>query len=184
MRVMVTGATGFVGKRFVEFNQDKYQLIPVSLRNLKLENLDLGGVDVIVHLAGKAHDMKKANDQVYFEVNYQLTRNLANIAKTNAIPHFIFISTVKVYGGESKTMLNEISPCFPEDAYGKSKWKAEEYLKSLQSERFRIAIIRPPLVYGPGVKGNMIRILRLADKNIPLPFAKAGNERSMVFVDN
>jgi UDP-glucose 4-epimerase len=100
------------------------------------------------------------------------------------VRHFIYVSSVKVYGDEASGFLDETTPCQPTDAYGRSKLKAEEYLQSVRSETFKVAIVRPPLVYGPGVKGNMIRLLELSGRDIPLPFGNAGNARSMVFIDN
>ncbi len=184
MTIIVTGANGFVGTRFIQYNQNKYRLIPVSLRNTGPTDIDLTDVDAIVHLAVVAHDFRKVNHDIQFAVNYDLTKQLADYAKKMKVPHFIFISTAKVYGDVSKEVLDESSPCFPIDAYGKSKLKAELYLQSIQSDNFKVAIIRPPLIYGPEVKGNMLRILRLADKNLPLPFRNTNNQRSLVFIDN
>jgi nucleoside-diphosphate-sugar epimerase len=184
MKVVVTGANGFVGKRFMEYNQGKFQLQALSLRSNGLSSFDFTGVDAIVHLAGKAHDMQSTNDQEYFDINFELTKKVADNAKSQGVPHFLYISSVKVYGDEDRELLDEESTCIPGDAYGKSKLEAELYLKSIESNQFKVAIVRPPLVYGPGVKGNMIRMLKLADSNLPLPFAKTRNRRSMVFLDN
>src|SRR2546423_11230172 len=184
MKVMVTGANGFVGKRFMEYNRDRYELKILPLRNVKPGSIDLQRSQVIVHLAGKAHDMKIKDDKIYYEVNYGLTKLIADEAKKQGIPHFIYISSVKVYGDNQGEVFNESSPCHPSDAYGKSKLQAETYLQSIKTPAFKVAIVRPPLVYGPGVKGNMIRFLELANKNYPLPFGRTTNQRSMVFLDN
>jgi UDP-glucose 4-epimerase len=184
MRIGITGAGGFVGSRFMEYNKEKYSLVPLSLRNINPAQLDLSGLDAIVHLAGKAHEMKRINDQVYFDINYKLTKELAEEAKKNGVRSFVYISSVKVYGDKADLLVDEDSPCEPTDAYGKSKLQAEQYLQSIQDENFNVAIVRPPVVYGPGVKGNMIRFLNLAQKNIPLPFGGISNRRSMVFLDN
>lgn len=182
--IAVTGTSGFVGKRLVDYDKYKYGIRSLSLREKKPADLDLHNIDAIIHLAGKAHDMRKTDDRIYFDVNYELTRELADTAKKNGVRQFIYISSTKVYGDDIHEVLDEASPCHPTDAYGASKLKAEQYLQSVQTESFKVAIIRPPLVYGPGVKGNMIRLLQLAAKNIPLPLAKTNNARSMVFVDN
>ena len=184
MKVLVTGINGFIGSRFLEYNKQKYELIPVSMRSANIGALDLHDVQSIVHFAGKAHEMSAIDDSIYFEINYDLTKQLADRAKAQGVSQFIFISSVKVYGEESEEVLTESSGCTPEDAYGKSKLQAENYLRSIQSDTFRVAIVRPPLVYGPHVKGNMIRFLKLAEKNIPLPFGNMDNKRSMVFIDN
>ena len=182
-KIVVTGTSGFVGKRFVEYNNNKYIIESLPLRDLDISSLILKGVDAIIHLAGKAHQMEKIDDQIYFDVNYGITKSLVDRAIQEKVPHFIYISTTKVYGDDYVSALNENSPCTPTDAYGESKLKAEEYLNSL-TNAIKIAIIRPPLVYGPEVKGNLIQLLHLCKKNIPLPFGNTQNARSMVFVDN
>lgn len=184
LRVVVTGAGGFVGARFMEMNGNRFELVPVSLRTAGIEGLDLSGVDSIVHLAGKAHEMQPIDDQVYYDVNYTLTKKLAEEARRQKVPHFVYASSVKVWGDETPGPLNEQSPCTPTDAYGKSKLQAEELLRHMSAVSFKVAVVRPPLVYGPGVKGNMIRLLQLADKNYPLPFGNIRNQRSMVYLDN
>ena len=184
MKIAVTGAGGFVGKRFMVYNQSRFELVPVSLREQSPTAVNLQGVTTLVHLAGKAHEMGTISDQVYFDINYELTRQLADRARQQGVRQFVYISSVKVYGDHIHGVLNEQSPCIPTDAYGASKLKAEQYLQSINDPAFTIAIVRPPLVYGPEVKGNTIRLLQLADKNWPLPLGRCGNARSMVFVDN
>jgi len=184
MRIGITGTGGFVGSRFMEYNKKRFSLFPIILRNIKPADLDLSGLDAIVHLAGKAHEMNTIDDQVYDDVNFGLTKELAVEAKKKGVQSFIYISSVKVYGDKEDLFVDEDSLCHPTDAYGKSKLKAENFLKSIQDEQFKVAIIRPPLVYGPGVKGNMIRLLKLAEKNTLLPFGGVSNKRSMVFLDN
>jgi nucleoside-diphosphate-sugar epimerase len=184
MKIAVTGSSGFVGKRFLEYNQDRFEIISLSLRDTKLRDISLKGVDAIVHLAGKAHEMQPIPDQVYYDVNYTLTKELAEKAKEDGVPHFIFVSTTKIYGDQVTEIVDEKSPGNPDDAYGKSKYQAEELLRYMSTAVFKVAVIRPPLVYGPGVKGNMLRLLELAAKNYPLPFGNSRNKRSMVFLDN
>ena len=168
----------------MELNAALFELLPVSLRDTPVEAIALEGVDAIVHLAGKAHEMQPIPDQIYYDVNYGLTKKLAEEARRKGVPHFIYVSSVKVYGDEAGVVLNEKSHCAPTDAYGKSKLQAEEMLQNMSDLHFKVAIVRPPLVYGPHVKGNMIRLLQLADKNLPLPFGSIHNKRSMVCVDN
>lgn len=184
LKIALTGAGGFIGKRFLQYNKDKFDLVPVSLRETNVEDINLADTDVIVHLAGKAHDMNPVPDQVFYQVNYTLTKQLAEKARLQGVTHFIYVSSTKVYGDEANGVLNERSHCLPTDAYGKSKLQAEEMVRHLSNTRFKVAVIRPPLVYGPGVKGNMIRLLDLANRNLPLPFGNTRNARSMVFVDN
>jgi nucleoside-diphosphate-sugar epimerase len=183
-RVGVTGSTGFVGKRLMQYNKERFLLLPLDLRNTDMGSMDLRGMDAIVHLAGKAHQMTPIDDQIYYDVNYEITKKLARAAIEQHVPHFIYVSSTKVYGDDIKEKLNEQSACSPSDAYGVSKLKAERCLQELESDDFKIAIVRPPLVYGPEVKGNMIKLLALAKKKYPLPFGNTANARSMVYVDN
>ncbi len=184
MKILVTGAGGFVGKHYLRESASRYELIPVSLRSSKPDEITFAGIDVILHLAVVAHDASKVNDDIQYRVNVDLTRELANRAKQAGVKQFIFMSSVKVYGEGIQETLTELSVCSPVDAYGKSKLEAETYLLAQQTNTFSVAIIRPPVVYGPDVKGNMLRMLQLAGKNIPLPFGNTHNKRSVVYIGN
>jgi nucleoside-diphosphate-sugar epimerase len=111
-----------------------------------------------------------------------LTRKLFVKCKQDGVQQFIYVSSTKVYGDDIQTELDENSPCNPIDAYGKSKLMAEQFL--LSQKDCNVAIVRPPLIYGSGVKGNMKKIMELCNSSKPLPFDKINNKRSMVFVDN
>src|SRR5450755_1009413 len=122
----ITGATGFVGKRMIVYNSKKFNQKILSLRDTKIDAIDLSGIHAVVHLAGKAHDMGKVDERIYFNINYELTKQLANKAKQSGVKQFIYISSTKVYGDEIHEVLNESSACVPTDAYGASKLKAEQ----------------------------------------------------------
>jgi nucleoside-diphosphate-sugar epimerase len=185
MTILLTGASGFVGQRFLAYNKATFTIRPVSLVRQSVDDIDFTGITTVVHLAGKAHQMSKIDDQIYFDVNSILTQKLALAAKNQGVSHFIFVSTIKVFGEHQNVLLTEGSPCEPvNDPYGQSKWEAEKNLQALENEHFIVSIVRPPLVYGPGVKGNLIKFLHLADNARPLPFAQIHNRRSMVFLDN
>ncbi len=166
-KVVLTGAGGFVGRHFLAINAQRYEIVPVSLRNTEWQQQSFSGFHAVVHLAGKAHEMTKINDQVYFDINTTLTRQLFQKAEAEGVPHFIYISSTKVYGDEVTGVLNEESPCQPTDAYGKSKLEAEQFLLQ-QNHKCRVAVVRPPLVYGAGVKGNMVNLLRLCEKKMAI----------------
>lgn len=184
-KVLLTGASGFIGSRLIERITETCEIVPCSLQQTQVATIDFAGIDAIIHLAGIAHRMEPTPDELYFEVNHTLTIALAKAAKQQGVQHFIFMSTIKVYGEVSpKQIITIDTPCAPTDAYGRSKWKAEQDLLALQAADFRIAIIRTPIVYGPRVKGNLHRIMGLAEKRLPLPFANIHNQRSMIFVDN
>jgi len=128
--------------------------------------------------------MGGANDEAYERVNVDQTLQLAHKAKKNGVKQFIFMSTVKVYGEESDVAYTEISPCHPEDAYGRSKLKAEQELQVLADEDFTVSIIRTPIVYGKGVKANMQNLMKLIDAMPLLPLGGIDNKRSFVYIGN
>lgn len=181
--ILLTGSTGFIGSYFIK-KSSNYSIIPFSFQNGVIVNIDFGRIDIVVHLAALVHQMEGASEEAYFHVNTRMTLELAKKAKEAGVKQFIFMSTVKVYGEENKTPYTENSPCNPQDAYGKSKLAAEEVLKAIEDENFIISIIRTPVVYGPGVKGNIKRLIKLIEKAPILPFGAINNQRSMVYVGN
>lgn len=184
MTVLMTGASGFVGQYALPFLQQDFNIITVSLQGIRIEDIELKNVDTILHLAGKAHQMVEIPSEEYFKVNHELTIDLAKRAKEKGVTHFIFISSVKVFGEVNNTILDESSVCNPNDPYGQSKLAAEIDLLKLADNDFFVSIIRPPLVYGPKVKGNLRNLHNLILKLPFLPFGNINNERSMVFVGN
>jgi nucleoside-diphosphate-sugar epimerase len=183
--VLVTGASGFIGRRFVELCAPKYALQTPTVRLHTLNDIDFSGVDTVLHMAGQAHSMTPLPDEIYYESNSRLTQELAQRAVAAGVSHFIFMSTVNVFQTEASVgLLNEHSPRLPDSAYGRSKKEAEDNLVLLASASFAVTVIRPALVYGPGAKGNLLRLLQLAESPWPLPFKDVRNARSMVSVDN
>lgn len=181
--ILLTGSTGFIGSYFIK-KSSNYSIIPFSFQNGVIVNIDFGRIDIVVHLAALVHQMEGASEEAYFHVNTRMTLELAKKAKEAGVKQFIFMSTVKVYGEENKTPYTENSPCNPQDDYGKSKLAAEEALKAIEDQNFIISIIRTPVVYGPGVKGNIKRLIKLIEKALILPFGAINNQRSMVYVGN
>lgn len=186
---MITGASGFIGSNFIKEYNEEYNIIQVCLIENKPEELDYKNVDCILHLAALVHQMNEAPEEKYFQINTELTKRLAESAKLNGVKHFVFYSTVKVYGHDGDLynhdfVLTETSPCNPNDPYGASKYKAEKILRNMEDENFKVAVIRPPMVYGPGVKGNMLSLIKLVDKLPILPFNYGENKRSIVYIGN
>lgn len=185
--LMITGASGFIGSNFIKKYESEYNIVPVCLIENKAEDLDYTGVDTILHLAALVHQMKGAPEEKYFEVNTELTKRLATVAKEKGVKHFVFYSTVAVWGTHGyfeydkvitlKTPLNPITP------YAKSKYDAEEILNDLRDKKFKISIIRPPMVYGENCPGNMKRLEKLVDLLPVLPFGNDENKRTIVHVD-
>lgn len=183
-KLLVTGSNGFVGSYFINKYKDRYNIQKFSFLNDDFTLLKLDGIDVVVHLSALVHKMGGASAEEYERANVTQTVALAKKAKSSGVKQFLFMSSVKVYGEESKTKYIQNSECHPKDAYGKSKLRAEEELLKLQSEDFVLSIIRTPIVYGFGVKANIKSLVNLVKKMPVLPFGGIENRRSMVYVGN
>ena len=183
-KIVLTGANGFVGSYFKNKYAHKYNIETFSFLRDNFESLNLNGVDVVLHLSALVHQMSGADEDEYSRVNVEQTLNLAKKAKESGVGQFIFMSSVKVYGEESSEPYSEDTPCKPEDGYGKSKLKAEEELQKLESETFKVAIVRTPIVYGEGVKANIKNLVNLIRKVPILPFGSIENRRSMIYIGN
>ena len=177
LRVAVTGASGFVGTALCSaLREADHQPRPLDLHT---ERLEFGGVDAVVHLAAVAH--RRASAEELQRVNVGLAAQVGREAASAGCT-MIFMSSVKVHGEESAAPLRETSPIEPEDDYGESKARAEEALHSIPG--LRLTVLRPPLVYGPGVKANFLALMTAIARGIPLPLASVANRRSFVYVRN
>lgn len=183
MKLLLTGASGFIGNHFVKY-AGMHEITPFSFHNGDINALNMSKYNAVVHLAALVHQMNGADTAVYEQVNVTRTLELALKAKYDGVKQFIFISTVKVYGEESNTVYSETTPCHPKDDYGMSKLHAEKELQHLSDEHFTVSIIRTPIVYGTGVKGNIKSLIQLIRKTPILPFGNTKNQRSMVYVGN
>ncbi|WP_152184245.1 NAD-dependent epimerase/dehydratase family protein [Sulfurimonas indica] len=184
MNILLTGASGFVGSYFVSHYSDQYNIQTFSFLRDSFDSLSLKEIDAVVHLSALVHQMGGASEEEYERVNVTQTLDLAQRAKESGVKQFVFMSTVKVYGEETDVAYTEASLCKPEDAYGKSKLKAEEELLKLENDGFKVSIIRTPIVYGYGVKANIKNLVSLVQKVPVLPFGSIKNRRSMVYVGN
>jgi nucleoside-diphosphate-sugar epimerase len=184
-RVLITGANSFIGKNFLKYSQYK-NADEISLTSHILKDIDFKKYDVVLHLAALVHQSKKIPDSEYYLVNKDLCLSVAAHAKKNGVKQFVFLSTLKVYGdlAELSEVRNEDSKCFPDDAYGRSKLEAEKGLKEIEDENFKISIVRTPLVYGEGVKANMLSIVRLVDSFSILPLGRVQNKRNFTYTEN
>lgn len=210
-RVLVTGASGFVGSAVVERLSEQpelYDVVAVARSNRGGDNktcrffsgMELGesagwaevvhGVDAVIHCAARAHVMNdKSVDPLaeFRRVNVDGALSLANEASKAGVKRFVFVSTVKVNGESTnhRTPFSEADERSPEDPYARSKAEAELRLQDFCAEKgMELVVVRPPLVYGPGVKGNFQSLLKLCKLPVPLPFASMKNKRSMVYVGN
>ncbi len=184
MRLLLTGANGFIGSYFVKQYAHHYDIKKFSFVKDDFEALHVNDIDVIIHLSALVHQMDGACQDEYEKINVSQTLALAQKAKKEGVKHFIFMSTIKVYGEETNSVYTEKSTCNPIDAYGKTKLKAEQALQELVDEKFKVSIIRTPIVYGYGVKANMKNLIELIDATPILPFGSIYNKRSFVYVGN
>jgi nucleoside-diphosphate-sugar epimerase len=206
MRVLVTGANGFVGRATVRALAGSGAAVralvrssphsvtgAVVLRADLSEEQDFGrivrGVDAVIHLAARVHVMHETERnplEAFRAANVEPTRRLAEAAAAAGVARFVFVSTLKVHGERTRgAPFTSDGPLQPEDDYGRSKAEAEACLADVAAvSGIQLAIIRPPLIYGPGVRGNFIRLLDLVDRGWPLPFGGIDNRRSLLYVEN
>lgn len=211
-RALVTGATGFVGTRLCEvLSASGYRVVaavhrkpgpksPVQWHAERVVEVGelgpesdwsaaLDGVDTVFHLAARVHVMRERNDDplaAFRSVNAAGTVQLAREAARCGVRRFIYISSIKVNGEQTfhSPFTADQTPA-PEDAYAISKYEAENGLmQASRNTGIEVVIVRPPLVYGPGVKGNFFNLLRAVDRGVPMPFASVDNRRSLVGLDN
>jgi nucleoside-diphosphate-sugar epimerase len=185
--VVVTGASGFVGINFTKHFQNHEQ-VAIHALNLRrgISSGDLATADVVIHLAGKAHDLKKtSDDNEYFRVNTELTKALFDHFMKSSARDFIYFSSVKAVADTVKDILTEDAIANPLTPYGRSKFHAEQYLQSHSMPAGkRLFILRPCMIHGPGNKGNLNLLYQVVSKGIPYPLASFHNSRSFLSVSN
>jgi nucleoside-diphosphate-sugar epimerase len=183
--ILITGAGSFIGTNFRKFSENK-DVKEISLHGVNPDEVDFSGFSVVLHLAAIVHQPKTKNTQIYYSINKDLAFEVAERAKRAGVRQFIFMSTIKVYGDfrSGSSPLKEDSVCHPDDAYGKSKYEAEQLLKTLADESFSVSIIRTPIVYGTNVKANMLRLLKYADNLPVILFPVIDNRRNYLYVEN
>lgn len=186
IKVIVTGATGFVGKNLIPYlNKLEIKASAISRSSL-MRNISVDNNDAIVHLAGKAHDVKKtSNPDEYYHVNFELTKKLYDSFLKSEAKKFIFISSVKAVTDRVDGILTEDELPKPITDYGKSKLMAEQYIQSQQLPVDKsYYILRPCMIHGPGNKGNLNLLYKFVQKSIPYPLASFENKRSFLSVEN
>lgn len=184
MKITITGASGFVGQNLSKYLKNQnHDVQSLSLRNSWTLDKDS---DVIIHLAGKAHDTANTSaDEEYFKVNRDLTIQLFDEFLNSEINDFFYFSSVKATADTIDGVLTENHHSNPKTPYGKSKLEAEKYLLSQKlPENKRLFIIRPCMIHGPGNKGNLNLLYKVVEKGIPWPLANFHNQRSFLSIDN
>lgn len=207
MKILVTGANGFVGRHLCQELLDEGNDVVAAVRREHtapeltkefpfgdlMGSVDwasaLEGVDTVVHLAARVHVMQDTTadpSAAFRRTNVDGTMKLANAAAAAGVRRFVYMSSIKVNGEQtSDTPFDASSVPNPSDPYGVSKWKAESALSELaETGRMTVISVRTPLVYGPGVGGNMMRLMRLASKGYPVPLGDIRNKRTMISVWN
>ncbi len=208
-KILITGTTGFVGQAVCKKLREQNHMLTGTTRTADLgsgpERVPLyhipemgpdsdwsrvvSGAEVLIHLAGRVHVMKERVPDPLAEfrrINTAGTKKLAEQAAAAGVKRFIFISSIKVAGEISPaTGFSEQDPAHPEDPYGISKWEAEQALIEIaKTTGMEVVTLRPPLVYGPGVKGNFHALLTAIHRGKPLPLGAIENQRSLIFVGN
>ncbi len=208
MKILATGASGFVGQalcsalieRGYEVRgavRQEAAVLPPGMEKTVVGPMDgntdwsdaLRGIDCVIHLAARVHVMhEKSSDPLteFRKVNVEGTVRLAEAAAAAGVKRLVYVSSIKVNGEATfERPFSESDAPNPPDPYGVSKWEAEMALQKISAETgLEIVIVRPPLVYGPGVGGNFARMLGWIEKGIPLPLGSVRNRRSMIYVEN
>lgn len=206
--ILVTGATGFVGRHLLPSLAEQSSNLKIAVRNppttpippaaelIQVGDINasthwenaLDGVDIVLHLASRAHILKETvadPTAAFVEVNVEGTRSLVQQSIQAGVKQFIFISSIGAMATLSDGCLTEASACHPDSPYGRTKWQAEQDLIALaKPTAMQWTIFRPTLVYGPYNPGNMERLIKLVDRGLPLPFGLIRNRRSLVYVGN
>lgn len=189
MKVLITGAGSYVGesvKKYILATSTDFEIDSVDMMNDSWKQTDFTKYDVVFHVAGIAHvNADPKMEPLYYKVNRDLTVEVAKQAKESGVKQFIFMSSQIVFH-ESKSLKSEIltkdTKPNPNGFYGDSKLQAENGLHELESESFKVCILRPCMIYGPNAKGNFPRLAKLATK-VPV-FPEWHNKRSMLYIDN
>jgi len=179
--IFMTGGSGFVGSNFIKLFSSNYEI--VTYKKGTIVHVDQ---DVIIHLAGKAHDLKKvSSSEEYYRVNTELTKEIFDAFLESEAKVFITLSSVKSVADEVEGVLTEEHIPNPITHYGKSKLLAEQYILSKEiPQGKRVYILRPCMIHGPGNKGNLNLLYKLVSKNIPWPLGAFENKRSFCSIDN
>ena len=184
-KILITGKNSYIGtslEKWLMREPNKYKVDSISIRDGLWKEKDFSQYDVVFHVAGIAHIKETSDNQdLYYKVNRDLAYETAQKAKEDGVKHFIFLSSMSVYGIENG-VIDKNTSLKPNSAYGKSKIEAEELINKLEDSIFTVATLRPPMVYGKGCRGNYSRLAGLALKT-PI-FPKVDNKRSMIYIDN
>lgn len=186
--ILITGKHGYVVNRLNNYLQAQGHVVDqINVRGNQWKALDFSKYNVVIHLAAIVHNNNPNATMVdYMNVNYHLTKELAEKAKTEGVNQFIFFSTMSVFGldGEvgKEVIINNNTLTKPTTSYGISKLRAEEMLREIQSNEFKVAVLRPPMIYGESAPGNFSKLIKLS--NILPLYPRIDNQRSSIYIEN
>ncbi len=183
-KILVTGANSYIGKNFIAYANSLggYEAQAISVRDDNWKSQDWSAYDVVYDVAGIAHIKEtEENRHLYYEVNRNLAIALASKAKQDGVKQFIYLSSMSVFG-KVEGYITKDTPTNPVNAYGESKLEAERQIMAMASANFIVTIVRPPMVYGPGCKGNYQTLRKFALKIKAFP--NINNQRSMISIEN
>lgn len=185
-KILIAGVNSYIGTSFEKWllkEPNRYKVDMIDMRDEKWKENNFSNYDVVFHVAGIAHVSSDPKmEDLYYKVNRDLAIETAKKAKEEGVKQFIFMSSIIVYGDSSNSVINRNTVPAPRNFYGKSKLQAEEGIRRLASDEFKIVIVRAPMVYGKGSKGNYPRLSKIAQK-IPI-FPDVVNKRSLLHIDN
>lgn len=192
MRVLIVGKDSYIGEHIRDcLISNGHEVYEIDTLTDEWKDFDYSKYDSIVHVAAIVHDdAKNASEALFKKVNKELPFSIASKAKESGVKQYVFLSTMAVFGldkslSEKNSIIDKSIPINPTNLYGSSKYEAEKKLKSIEDESFKVAIVRPPNVYGPGCKGNYISgFKKLADMMFICPVAYTNIHQSMLYIDN
>ena len=193
-RILITGSNSYIGTSFEKYIKDNYNedfhIDTIDMIDSTWKNYDFSKYDTVFHVAGIAHSdngkISEEKSKLYYKVNTDLTIETAQKAKNDGVKQFIFMSSAIVYGESApigkKKIITRDTPVCPANSYGDSKVKAEIGLQNIEDDNFKVVILRPPMIYGKGSKGNYPLLVKIALKAPIFPYID--NQRSMLYIEN
>lgn len=192
-KILITGANSYIGTAFENYIKnygEQYTVETVDMIDGSWREKDFSGYDAVYHVAGIAHSdngkISAEKEKLYYAVNTDLTIETAKKAKADGVKQFVFMSSAIVYGNSAKLgkqkMIDKDTPVSPANCYGNSKVLAEQGILALKDESFKVVVLRPPMIYGKGSKGNYPTLSKFAQKLPLFPYVK--NQRSMLYIGN